>query len=222
MVQVSVNTPPPGPIDPDLLVEALLYSVSHDLRSPLLTLSLAGELIAESLGDRLREEPSSSGLVALDALQHGARDLERMLQALTSVSRARRRPLEPTRAPLRLLLGGHVVISDAGDLGSRLVSVDPVAVLEIIDAVCGEGPTEIQVSLTDGFAVLRLPLDESLAAVRGAPLVALAQSLQLHAGTLLETLAAAQVVLERTHGRVDIADEGVRLWLPRSETSTTA
>ena len=220
MIQVSVNTPAPGPTDPDLLIEALLYSVSHDLRSPLLTLSLAGELIAESLGDRLREEPSS-GLVALDALQHGARDLERMLQALTSVSRARRRSLETGRAPLRLLLGGHVVISDAGDLGSRLVAVDPIAVLEIIDAVCGEGPTEIQVSLTDGFAVLRLPLDESLSEVRGAPLVGLAQSLQLHAGTLVETLAAAQVVLERVGGRIDITDEGVRLWLPRAESSTT-
>lgn len=222
MVQVSVNTPPPGPVDPDLLVEAFLYSVSHDLRSPLLTLSLAGELIAESLGDRLREEPSSSGLVALDALQHGARDLERMLQALTTVSRARRRPLEPGRAPLRLLLGGHVVISDAGDLGSRLVTVDPIATLEVIDAVCGEGPAEIQVSLTDGYAVLRLPLGESLATVRGAPLVGLAQSLQLHAGTLVETLAAAQVVLERTGGRMDIVDEGVRLWLPRADAGAAS
>ena len=78
MVQATVNTPAPGTVDPDLLLEALLYSVSHDLRSPLLTLSLAGELIAESLGARLREDPSNSGLVALDALQHGARDLERM------------------------------------------------------------------------------------------------------------------------------------------------
>lgn len=73
MIQVSVNTPTPSPTEPDSLVEALLYSVSHDLRSPLLTLSLAGELIEESLGDRLREESSSSGLIALDALQHGRR-----------------------------------------------------------------------------------------------------------------------------------------------------
>ena len=60
MVEVSVNTPPPSPVDPDSLVEALLYSVSHDLRSPLLTLSLAGELIEESLGDRLREESGAA------------------------------------------------------------------------------------------------------------------------------------------------------------------
>ncbi|MGE3856301.1 MAG: hypothetical protein AB7G21_05010 [Dehalococcoidia bacterium] len=214
MAQVTVNTPPPHRTDPDSLVEALLYSVSHDLRSPLLTLSLAGELIAESLGDRLREEPSSSGVVALDALQHGTRDLERMLQALTTVSRARRRPLEPSRAPLRLLLGGHLVISDAGDLGSQLVGVDPIAVREIIDAVCGEDPTDIAVSLDDKYALLRLPLDPTLAEVRGTPLVVLAQSLQLHAGTLVETLAAAEVVLQRCGGYVDIAEDGVRLWLP--------
>ncbi|RLT39863.1 MAG: hypothetical protein DWI58_12130 [Chloroflexi bacterium] len=96
MIQHATNAVAPGPVDPDLLVEALLYSVSHDLRSPLLTLSLAGELISESLGDRLRAEPSS-GIVALDALEHGARDLERMLQALAVVSRARRRPLRRTR-----------------------------------------------------------------------------------------------------------------------------
>lgn len=213
MAQVIVNTPP-LPADPDSLVEALLYSVSHDLRSPLLTLSLAGELIAESLGDRLREEASSSGAVALDALQHGTRDLERMLQALTTVSRARRRPLEPSRAPLRLLLGGHVVLSDAGDLGSRVVAVDPIAVREIIDAVCGEDPADIAVSLDDTYAVLRLPLDASLAAVRGGPLVALAQSLQMHAGTLVETLAAAEVVLHRFGGGVEVAADGVHLWLP--------
>ena len=67
MVQLAADASAPGPVDPDLLVEALLYSVAHDLRSPLLTLSLAGELISESLGARLRDEPST-GLVALDAL----------------------------------------------------------------------------------------------------------------------------------------------------------
>lgn len=220
MVPATVNTPDPGTVDPDLLLEALLYSVSHDLRSPLLTLSLAGELIAESLGARLREDPSNSGLVALDALQHGARDLERMLQALTAISRARRRPLEASGAPLRMLLGGHVVISDDGDLGGRLVSVDPIAVREIIDTVCGEEPTEIHVRLTDDFAVLRLPGPEALAEVRGAPLVTLVQSLQMHAGTLVESLAAAQVVTERLGGRVEVDGNGVQLWLPRFEAAS--
>ena len=63
MVQVTVNTSAPGPVDPTALVEALFYSVSHDLRSPLLTLSLAGELIGEALGERLRDD-SPSGAVA--------------------------------------------------------------------------------------------------------------------------------------------------------------
>ena len=220
MVQPLVDASAPARLDPDAFVEALLYSVAHDLRSPLLTLSLAGELIAESLGPHFREE-SASGLVALDALQHGARDLERMLQALAAVSRARRRPLAPSLTPLRLLLGGHVVTSDAGDLGKQLVYVDPIAVRELIDAACGE-PARIQVSLSNTFAVLRFPLDASLAEVRGAPLIALAQSLQQHAGTLVETLAVGETMLERSEGRVGIDDDGVRLWLPRVETSTRA
>ena len=221
MVQPVVDVSVPAPLDPDAFVEALLYSVAHDLRSPLLTLSLAGELIAESLGPRLRAEPSS-GLVALDALQHGARDLERMLQALTALSRARRRPLEPSRTPLRLLLGGHVVTSDAGDLGSQLVSVDPIAVRELIDVIGGAEPARIQVSLSDAFVVLRFPLDASLAEVRGAPLIALAQSPQQHAGTLVETLAAGEVMLGRSEGRVGIDHDGVRLWLRRIEASANA
>lgn len=221
MIQPATDTMAPPPVDPDVLVEALLYSVSHDLRSPLLTLSLAGELISESLGDRLRAEPSS-GLVALDALEHGARDLERMLQALAVVSRARRRPLEIGHAPLRLLLGGHIVISDEGDLGSRLVRVDAIALREIIDAVCGDDAVEIHVLLLDAYVVLRLPLPAALAEVRGAPLVAMVQSLQYHAGTLVETLAASQVVLDRCGGAIDVRDDGVHLWLPRVDTSADA
>lgn len=213
MARVTVNTPP-LPADPDSLVEALLYSVSHDLRSPLLTLSLASELITEAVGEHLRADPSSTGAIALDALQHGTRDLERMLQALTTISRARRRPLERGRAPLRLLLGGHVVLSDAGDLGSQLVAVDPIAVREIIDAVCGEGPADIAVALDDTHALLRMPLPVALAEVRGRPLEAIAQSLQLHAGTLVETLAGGEVALQRCGGAVEVADEGVYLWLP--------
>jgi len=221
MIQPVTDTAAPRPVDPDVLVEALLYSVSHDLRSPLLTLSLAGELISESLGDRLRAEPSS-GLVALDALEHGARDLERMLQALAVVSRARRRVLEISHVPLRLLLGGHIVISDEGDLGNRLVRVDPIALREIIDAVCGDDPVDIHVLLLDAYVVLRLPLPAALAEVRGGPLVTMVQSLQYHAGTLVETLAASQVVLDRCGGAIDVRDDGVHLWLPRVDVSADA
>ena len=58
---------------------------------------------------------------------------------------------------------------------------------------------------------------DSLSEVRGAPLVVLAQSLQHHAGTLVEALAAGQVVLERSDGRVAVTDDGVCIWLPRLE-----
>ena len=219
MVQSALDAPPVARVDSDALIDALLYTVAHDLRSPLLTLSLSGELLTDALADRLRAEPTGGAAIALDALRHGARDLERMLQALAIVSRARRRPLEPVRAPLRLLLGGHIVISDEGDLGSRLVAVDPLMVRELIDAICGEEPAKIDAAVTDRFAVLRLPLPRGFEDLRGAPLVALVESLQRYAGTAVEEMAAGQVIVERQGGTVNVDEAGVRIWLPRADAS---
>ena len=61
--------------------ESLLSTISHDLRSPLLTISLSAELLQDA-----RHVGSED--VALDALREGVRDLGRMLDAVTTLSRA--------------------------------------------------------------------------------------------------------------------------------------
>ncbi len=216
MSQAAMDTPPTPMLGAEGLVTALLYSVSHDLRSPLLTLSLSAELIDESVGEVLRTDGSGRGTIALDALRHGARDLERMVQALASLSRAYRRELGVGRAALRLLLGGHLVISDEDELDTRLVLVDPISVREVIDACCGDDPAEIHVSLTPRHAILLLPSPPALGDLRGAPLLRLVEGLQRHAGGVLEALAAGQVMLERQGSALDLQEAGVRLWLPRA------
>ena len=71
--------------------EALLESVAHDLRSPLLTMALSADLLQDA-GAAAREQ------VAYAALREGIRDLERMLDAVTTLSRAARRTLTPRSA----------------------------------------------------------------------------------------------------------------------------
>ncbi len=66
------------------LIDALLYSVSHDLRSPLLGLTLSADLLSDPAG----VVDGSTRDIALDGLRHGARDMERILHALTAISRA--------------------------------------------------------------------------------------------------------------------------------------
>ncbi|MEX2446952.1 MAG: hypothetical protein WD734_06370 [Dehalococcoidia bacterium] len=197
------------------LVDALLYSVSHDLRSPLLTLSLSADLIVEALGDQMRAAPTGGAAVALNALQHGTQDLERMLQALAGLSRAARRPLEEHHAPLRMLLGGHIVLSDVDDLDQCEVAVDAMTVRELIDDICGDDPREVHVSVAEGYAILDLPRPEDADEVSGSPLMALTGSLQRYAGTSIERLAVGQVLLERFGGGVAV-EEAVRLWLPEA------
>lgn len=213
-VTTPVLPPPPAAVDLQALVDALLYSVSHDLRSPLLTLSLSADLLDEAIGEQVRGPGHPSGAaVALDALRQGARDLERMLQALTQVSRARRRVLGGRRARLRMLLGGHVVLSDEGDLGNCAVAIDPLPVRELFDALSGEDPLEIRVSRIDDYIILdvAVPL---LPPLEQSPLSVLAGSLHAHAGGIVERLAVAQVLLERQGGALAGIEQGIRLWLP--------
>ena len=78
----------------ETLLGSFLRAVSHDFRSPLLTLALAMEL----LGDLPTDE---RGQVAREAITHGLQDMERMLDAVGGISRARRRILDEPPTALR-------------------------------------------------------------------------------------------------------------------------
>ena len=211
----TVERPLPlAPGDTWQLIDALLYSVSHDLRSPLLSLTLSADLL---------RDPGIAGIdggtreVALDGLRYGARDMERMLQSLTVLSRARRRVFEHDRGALGLILGGHLVMSDIEQLVSQVVMVDPITVRELIDEVAGEGPVEVRVEMEDGFVTLSVPVKASLPAFEGRPLYALASSLHTYAGSGVEQLAASQVILDRQGASFSIEGDRMLVWLPVGE-----
>lgn len=203
----------------EAILEALLFAVAHDLRSPLLTLSLSAELIRESMPDVPAADGGSTG-IALDALKQGAEDLERMLKALTTLSRARRRPLDVRNVPLRMLLGGHVVISDVADVDRLEVVVDPTPLRELIDCLCGEDPAELQVARSDGHVLVRIPARVELPKLDGSPLIELARSLTVHAGTVVEELASLQCQLNRHAVAFTIEDQTVSVSLPVATGST--
>ncbi len=211
----------PVPADPVALADSLFYSVSHDLRSPLLTMSLSADLITDAL-ERLPESASGSVAIALDAMRHGAKDMERMLQALTLLSRARRRSIRPSRVNLQVILGGQVVISDVSDLEHVEVAVDPVPVLDILDALATTRPLDVHARLEDGGVVLDCEgvtdavdaEDAEDAESDTSPLELLVGSLHHHAGTVLETLAESQVLLERQGGTVRCRGGRLLVWLP--------
>ena len=197
------------------LLDSLLYSVSHDLRSPLLSMSLSSELIAGQVDPHAPE--SSSATVALEALQHGAKDLERMLQAIALLSRARRRPLDAGGVHLQALLGGQVVISDEANLGQLAVAVDPMVVHEVLDVVGGHIPLEVRASVEERVVVLRLPGTDRTDALAGSFVRAVVGSLQAYAGTEIERLAASEIALTRQGAHLSAVDGSVVLWLPLVE-----
>lgn len=199
--------PLPGDPDDSDLLALLLYSASHDLRAPLLTLSLSGELLTTA------EPDSDRAAVALDGLRHGVRDLERMLDALMSVSRAQRRPLQIEPVALHALLTGHVVLTEH-EAGRDVVRVDRRAVAGVLEQVTGNAPCSIRATQVDRMISLEIatPLVDDFHAA--TPLAALLRSLHVCGGTPIAALAAWQVMLERCGGALTIGDGRVTIALP--------
>lgn len=186
--------------DLEALLDALLFSVSHDLRSPLLAISLSAELI---------EQGGEGASEAMRALRSGAADLERMLAAVTTLSRARRRELEVKPIALGELLGGHVVISEVPELASMRVLVDPASVAELLATLAEQGPVETQIGVEGDAVRCDFAVRAVVDAVDASPLAALAGSLERHAGGPLEALAAHELLLTRQGAALTI--EGARL-----------
>lgn len=95
----------------DELLGILLRAISHDLKSTPLTLSLNAELMADLL------PVGEHAQVARDGLTNGVREMERMLDAVTAISRARTRILAGHPVPLGDILSGHIVLSEEERLG---------------------------------------------------------------------------------------------------------
>ncbi|MQA00155.1 MAG: hypothetical protein GEU80_12660 [Dehalococcoidia bacterium] len=186
------------------LVDALLYSVSHDLRSPLLALSLSGQLLRESIGSEATERTTP----LLDGMQAAAADLERMLQALTVLSRARRRPLHVRPVALDALLAGGEV---RGAIDGMDVEVDVDLLREFLDWC--DAPLQLE-QVPGGVRLVVAP--PALPEYEGTPLHALTRSLQRYSGTPLERLAVFEVAFARGGVALVSEDGRVLLDLPRA------
>ncbi|MBM4410606.1 MAG: hypothetical protein FJ037_04655 [Chloroflexi bacterium] len=108
-------------------------------------------------------------------------------------------------------------MSEVDHLASRLVAVDPVTVRGLLDDVAGDGPVEVRVRLESDLAVLSVPVNVDLPPFEGRPLHALASSLQAYAGSAVERLAVAQVLLERQGATFSVEAGGLLVWLPLGE-----
>lgn len=202
-----------GSHPPDLL-GSLLYAVSHDLKSPLLTISLGHELLTGTL--RPESEPAR---VALDSLQHGIRDLERLLDAVTRLSRAYHRELSSDPVSLTQLLSGRVVI--AGEIGGPLTApIDPRPLIEVLDRLGGETPAPRLCLATETDAAIltiTLPATTPRPEEEGpTPLELLTRSLHTYAGTPVEHLAVLQLQLDRQGGGVCLQGADAHIRLPLS------
>ena len=209
MARVTTSSAATLAADADRLLDLLLYAVSHDFKSPLLTLSLSGELIAQALpdsGDRAR--------MALDGLKHGARDLERMLDAVTALSRARRQPLEEETVPLVESLAAHGALSEWEVPDGLALAVDRRVIGEALAMLAGDEPSDLVLKVDVDAAELSAPLPDGCPQCDGSPLEALLQSLTTYAGTAVEKLAALQTQLERQGGTVTVDDAGAHVRLP--------
>ncbi len=183
--------------------EALLETVAHDLRSPLLAMALGTQLLQDAGGAEQEQ-------VAYDALREGIRDLERMLDGVATVSRAAKRTLAP-----RSTLGGVV----PSDLLPDDVSIDADArlVAELLDALDLDA-AQLELRIDDDAVELNAPLPATFELADGSPLAALLDSLTTHAGSLVEQLAAIELQAARQGGALTVADGRASLRLPRTSS----
>lgn len=201
-----------GP-DPWQVLDSLLYSVSHDLRSPLLTMTLSTDLIDEGLNTGNASASSENIAIGLAALRQGATDLERMLETLTQLSRARRRELTPMHGTLQMVLSEYTTIVDGETRGETVVLADALAIREFIDIVAGDQPTEIVVRSHPTRIELSMAAPEELTSA-SSPLDLLVRSLQEFAGTRVQAMAVQQVILNRQNVGVRIQEGRLLIDLP--------
>jgi len=185
------------------LLDSLLYSVSHDLRSPLLTVSLSAQVLEHTLGDEI----SQSTTEALNSLRAASVDLERMLSTLNALSRATRRPIEPISLTLDTIIpeAPSEGTADSAVLLDRTTGTDLAKLIAASDNSLAIDPSATQVTLE--WTVDGLPDQPS-------PLTALTASLQNYAGGPIERLACMEIALNREGGSLELIEGRVHVSLP--------
>lgn len=181
------------------LLDSLLYSVSHDLRSPLLTVSLSAQVLQHTLGDSV----SQSTTEALNSLRAASTDLERMLSTLNALSRAARRPIETTSLAL------DAIAADA-----------PEDIVVLLDRATGTDLAKLLANSDEALTIESSSNHVTLEwTIQGtpdqmSPLAALTASLQNYAGGPIERLACLELALNREGGSLELVEGRVRVALP--------
>jgi hypothetical protein len=188
--------------DAPALLDSLLYSVSHDLRSPLLSVSLSAQLIEHALGRRETSEGPDPIAEALGGLKAACDDLERMLAALNAVSRAARRRAEPVSVPLASLCDTPI---------EGAIALDDLTAQELRLALAAAADTPVA-AIEGASARVTWSVDRAIDG--SSALAELAASLQRYAGTSIEHLACLEVAFRGAGGSLAVDGNVVTATLP--------
>ena len=161
---------------PERLLGMLLSSVAHDLKSPLIGLSLGAELLAEAVAPEQRA-------IASDSIRHGVRDMERILDAVAVVSAGRRQPLQPEAITVGDTLAGVDVDSTTAGWEARTMTVDRRFMRDLVAFGGGPGNARAGLDIRADVITITIAAPEATELPSGSPLAALLSSLHEHAGT---------------------------------------
>jgi signal transduction histidine kinase len=189
------------------VIDPLLYAVSHDLKSPLLTLSLSADLL---LSDA---EPTDHGQrIAVQGLTEGSKEMERMIDSLAVLSRAYLKSLDPGTTPLtELLVDFEGYLRGEPDIERFRVAVDGRVVRTLLEMLRDEQPDAIVIDVTATELRIEAPAPESEYGIGASPLQTLFDSLTAHAGT--------QVQLGRQAGSITFEDDRTIVRVPLATAS---
>lgn len=137
--------------------------------------------------------------VGREAMAHDVQKLERMIEAVPTVSRACACLLTTLLLSIDDLLHGQIVVSDA-ELAEAIVALYPRCVTELLTMLTDDRPAEVRLQVGSDEVLLSIALPSSAAAFTGYPVHALLTSLQQHSGTAVVALASTQAQLERQGG----------------------
>jgi signal transduction histidine kinase len=104
-------------------LESFSYSISHDLRSPLLFMKGFAQMLEDRFGEQLGEE----GLQMLHVIRDGGRNMDQMIVGLLAFSRAGRQPLRLQQLDMSAIVRAVVAEAVAVHAGPEaIMDIDPL------------------------------------------------------------------------------------------------